>query len=374
LLAGCLPDDPFGANGVALGEGNLYAANTGKGILVSIPILTDGSAGEPEIVAGVGDCDAEVKDMYGMDGIALDAEGNVYALLVLQNKLVKIDPADGSFTILLTEDDGIHNPASIVFGVGEGNQESILFTNYAVLPPEPPASPGSAVLRLDVGVPGLPIPAASAAMSPAPAQETKTEGIEVAYEDTVIRGTMVGEGDMAVVLAPMFHTPRSSWMPFAEHLASQGFAALAFDFPGPLFGALSGEFRWSLTGSYVGAVIDFLHERGYERIVCMGASLGAWGCFEAVLVRPDLAGLAIISDPLTATTSEEAAVLLMPKLFVRGNEADDVVNAMRDAYRLVPRPKEFVILSAHAHGTSLFNSADKNEFRDLLVEFVEGLQ
>ncbi|MCP4544450.1 MAG: hypothetical protein GY832_45645, partial [Chloroflexi bacterium] len=72
LLAGCLPDDPFGANGVALWEGNLYAANTGKGILVSIPILADGAAGEPDLVAGAGDCDAQVKELYGMDGIALD--------------------------------------------------------------------------------------------------------------------------------------------------------------------------------------------------------------------------------------------------------------------------------------------------------------
>ncbi len=156
LLAGCLPDDPFGANGVALWEGNLYAANTAKGILVSIPILADGSAGEAEKVAGVGDCDAEVKDLYGMDGIALDAEGNVYALLVMQNKLVKIDPVDGTFTILLTEDDGLHNPASIVFGIGKDNRESVFFTNYAVLPPEPATSPGPAVLKFDVGVPGLP--------------------------------------------------------------------------------------------------------------------------------------------------------------------------------------------------------------------------
>jgi sugar lactone lactonase YvrE len=158
LLSGCLPDDPFGANGVALWEGNLYAANTGKGLLVSIPILTDGSAGEPEKVAGPDGCDAEFNDLYGMDGIALDVDGNVYALLVLQNKLVKIDPTDGTFTTLLTDDDGLHNPASIVFGVGEGNQESIFFTNYAVLPPEPATSPGPAVLKFDVGVPGLSLP------------------------------------------------------------------------------------------------------------------------------------------------------------------------------------------------------------------------
>ncbi|MCP4198711.1 MAG: hypothetical protein GY762_16315 [Proteobacteria bacterium] len=76
----------------------------------------------------------------------------------MQNKLVKIDPSDGSFTTLLTDDDGLHNPASIVFGIGEGNEESIFFTNYAVLPPEPATSPGPAVLKVDVSTPGLPLP------------------------------------------------------------------------------------------------------------------------------------------------------------------------------------------------------------------------
>jgi len=155
LVSGCGEDDPFGANGVVPWKGKLYVANTGKGILVSVPILDDGTAGEPEMVAGVGDCDAEVKELYGMDGIALDVEGNVYAMLVMQNKLVKINPADGSFTTLLTEENGLHNPASVVFGIGEDDQ-SILFTNYAVLPPVPAASPGPAVLKLDVGVTGVP--------------------------------------------------------------------------------------------------------------------------------------------------------------------------------------------------------------------------
>jgi sugar lactone lactonase YvrE len=155
-LAGC-EESPIGANGVALWEEDLYAASTTKGLLVSIPILNDGSAGEPKIAAGTDECDEEFDDLDAMDGIALDVDGNIYALLVMQNKLVKINPADGSVTPLLTEENGLHNPASITFGIGDDKQ-SILFTNYAVLPPEPPASPGPAVLSVNVGVPGLPLP------------------------------------------------------------------------------------------------------------------------------------------------------------------------------------------------------------------------
>ena len=71
--------------------------------------------GDLELVAGIDDCDPEFDELGVMDGIALDT--------------------DGSFITLLTAEDGLHNPASVVPGVGAGNEESIFFTNYAVLPP-----------------------------------------------------------------------------------------------------------------------------------------------------------------------------------------------------------------------------------------------
>jgi hypothetical protein len=136
LIAGCTPDD-LGANGIAFWKGDLYVANTSRGALVSVPVMTDGSPGEPTLVAGNLDCAPE--GLFGMDGIALDVHGNVYALLVLQNKLVRIDPTDETFTTLLTEEEGLWNAASIAFGTGKGDRESIFISNYAVLPPEPTA-------------------------------------------------------------------------------------------------------------------------------------------------------------------------------------------------------------------------------------------
>lgn len=156
LLAGC-PEDPVGANGIAFWKGNLYAANTAKGILVHIPIIEDGSPGNPEIVAGNPDC-VQNDELYGMDGIALDVHGKVYALLVLQHKLVRIDPDDGTATLLLSEEDGLWNPASLAFGTGKGDRKSLFIANYAVIPPEPANSLGPAVVKFDVGVPGLPLP------------------------------------------------------------------------------------------------------------------------------------------------------------------------------------------------------------------------
>jgi len=153
LLAGC-PED-VGANGIAFWENSLYVANTSKGILVRVPVLEDGAPGDPQIVAGSDDCEQE--ELFGMDGIALDEEGNVYALLVIQNKLVKIDPSVGNYTELLTGEDGLWNPASIAFGARKADRESVYITNYAVIPPGSEKF-GPAVLKYDVGEPGLPLP------------------------------------------------------------------------------------------------------------------------------------------------------------------------------------------------------------------------
>jgi len=154
LLGGCGPEG-FGVNGVAVWEDHVYAANTDRGLLVRMPILGDGSAGAGTIVAGDNTDECEPDELFGMDGIAIDVEGSVYALLVLQHKLVRIDPADGSVEVLLTEADGLHNGASLAFGTQDDDRQSLYITNYAVLPPIPEGSLGPAILKLDVGVDGV---------------------------------------------------------------------------------------------------------------------------------------------------------------------------------------------------------------------------
>ncbi len=157
LLAGCSEEDAVGANGIALWEDGFYVANTANGLLVYVPILDDGSAGEPEVIAGDPECTSG-EELYAMDGIALDEEGNVYALLVLQHKLVVIDTEDGTHEVLLDEEDGLWNGASLIFGTLEENHESLFIANYAVLPPEPENSLGPAVLQFAVGMSGLAFP------------------------------------------------------------------------------------------------------------------------------------------------------------------------------------------------------------------------
>jgi sugar lactone lactonase YvrE len=147
------PDLPFpfplGANGIAYRHENIYVANTEKAHVVRIPVLKDGSAGTPEIITDAFD------ELFVLDGIALDVHGNIYALVIAQSKLVRIDPSDGSITTLATAEDGLDFPASLAFGTGKGDRQSVYITNYAI---GPPGGAGPGVVKVDVGVPGLPLP------------------------------------------------------------------------------------------------------------------------------------------------------------------------------------------------------------------------
>lgn len=158
LLVGC-GDIPIGANGIAYRQGSFFVANTSLGLILEIPMLADGSPNIEQvgIVAGDADCDPLNDELFSLDGIAFDVHGDIYAALVIQHKLVKIDLEGGSVTTLLTEADGLHNPASVAFGTGKGTRQQLFFTNYAVIP-GPANSLGPAILSLDVDVPGQPLP------------------------------------------------------------------------------------------------------------------------------------------------------------------------------------------------------------------------
>ena len=107
--------------------------------------IQQGDAGDPEVVA---------QGMYGLDGITVDINGKIYAANGSQTKVVRIDPADGSITELATRADGLHTPSDAAFGMAEGDRQSLLITNYAVTR----GGSGPAVVKLDVGVQGLPLP------------------------------------------------------------------------------------------------------------------------------------------------------------------------------------------------------------------------
>ena len=138
---------PLGANGIVYRHGEVLVANTEGARIVRIPVLSDGTAGALEVV---------VEDwiLYTIDGIALDVHGDIYAV-TSSGMLLRISFDGGSIEVLATAADGLDEPASLAFGTGKGNRKSIYFTNFAFLQN---GGAGPSVMKIGVGVPGLPLP------------------------------------------------------------------------------------------------------------------------------------------------------------------------------------------------------------------------
>jgi sugar lactone lactonase YvrE len=140
---------PLGANGIAYRNGNLFVTNTEGAQLARIPVRPDGSAGTPELVVH----DAA---LFGADGLALDVHGNFFVAVSGQSTLLRISADGGPITTLATAADGLDFDSSLAFGTGRGDRKALFLVNFALF--DPPATAHPALLRLGVGVPGMPLP------------------------------------------------------------------------------------------------------------------------------------------------------------------------------------------------------------------------
>jgi sugar lactone lactonase YvrE len=102
----------------------VYVANNDKGSIIKIPVLADGSAGTPEIVAGP-DCER----LGGADGLARASDGSLWVAVNRQNRLVRIDLAGGIETV--AENGALDFPASLAFGTVLSSP-SLLVTSFAL--------------------------------------------------------------------------------------------------------------------------------------------------------------------------------------------------------------------------------------------------
>jgi sugar lactone lactonase YvrE len=134
---------PLGANGIAFRQNEIVVGNTELARLVRITIEPDGSAGSASVLV-------EDPDLFAVDGLAFDVHGNLWAAVIAQSTIVRVSPS-GAVTTVATAADGLDWASSIAFG----KNGDLWAVNFAI---GPPGGPGPALLRLDVGVKGQPVP------------------------------------------------------------------------------------------------------------------------------------------------------------------------------------------------------------------------
>ena len=157
-------ETPVGANGIAYRKGVLTVANAEGFSLWTVPIEGDGSAGNIDLLAGLGVTpdwpflSGPLGEIPAIpDGIALDVHGATYVASVAQNAVFRVN-TDGSVDVLFHDPAGevLNFPSSVAFGTGKGFKQTVYVVNLA-FGPTPPFAPASLV-AIDVGVPGMPLP------------------------------------------------------------------------------------------------------------------------------------------------------------------------------------------------------------------------
>jgi len=143
---------PLGANGIVFDRDHLVVAVTFAPRLVSIPVNRDGSAGTPVVLAAPPAFLA--KQIYSLDGLAIDVHGNFYVASPSALSVVRVS-SDGSEVAIVADSAGgvTACPLSLAFGTGKGNRQSLFITINQSL-----GGSGSGVVRVPAGVPGMPLP------------------------------------------------------------------------------------------------------------------------------------------------------------------------------------------------------------------------
>jgi alpha/beta superfamily hydrolase len=220
------------------------------------------------------------------------------------------------------------------------------------------------------------------------AQPDQGQSVTFETQDGVqIAGTLFGTGKTAVILAhqggssidPDVPVPdQTSWREFALTLAENGFTALTFDFRG--LGESGGYWGYTTLNEDVRAAVNYLQSQQYNRIVCVGASMGGTACLRVAIDDGSFIGLITLASPLVAgyndqvVLPEELDTLTLPKLFITGE--DDFTTVVRDTkkmYELSPEPKKLVLLQAHEHGTDLFFTSVGQELSTTMLDFLREL-
>lgn len=191
-----------------------------------------------------------------------------------------------------------------------------------------------------------PVPAA-ACLTP---EEVRTVQVDFTSEDDdPLRGVMLGEGPVGVVLAHQAGEDLCQWKPYAQALSGQGYRVLAF------------TFSVDLEQEVVSAA-KLLRARGSTDVVLIGASMGGTAALAAsALITPPVAAVVSLSAPRAYSGTDAmpaVSTATVPVLFVAGADDQPFADDAREMHAASKAPgRRLTILETSAHGVDLMDAA-----------------
>jgi uncharacterized protein len=200
-------------------------------------------------------------------------------------------------------------------------------------------------------------------------------------DGVTLAGRLFGPADAieGVVLAHMLPADQTSWFPFAERLAAQGFRVLTFDFrgfcPGGDGGCSEGDKSIDAAPTDLRAAVAFLRGDGVQRLGIAGASVGGTA---ALLVassdRAQIPALVMLSAPQIlsglAVGRAQLETVTGAKLYIAG--LGDPAGAAQSADALAalgPQPVNEEIVAVDEHGTNLLSSSHGEQLQAMIEQW-----
>ena len=201
-----------------------------------------------------------------------------------------------------------------------------------------------------------------------------TEALGVVSGDIILTGRLFGaDNDTVVILVHMRQNDQTAWFPFAQELAGAGYAALTFNFRG--YAGSGGSQDYGKLDEDLEAIINYMRDRGKQRIFLIGASMGATTSL-VLGEREDVAGIVAISPPARFDSQDALDAVprvTAPKLFI-ASEDDAPALDFDGLVAAAAEPKEKVLYPGIAHGTDLFDPSKNSEAASVgerILQFLE---
>jgi len=141
------PTHDFGVDGIAWDQSkqNLYVGVIDSGRIVRFPFSCRRGLGKPVVFA-------ESPQLKGIDGIALDRSGTVYAAVNTQHLIATVNQR--GIVSVYARDPLFDSPSGVAFGTTHGDKKTAYITNFAINSVLAGVTPHPAILSMPVPVPG----------------------------------------------------------------------------------------------------------------------------------------------------------------------------------------------------------------------------
>ena len=245
--------------------------------------------------------------------------------------------------------------------------------NLRILAPLVPTPVPTAVRRILVPLIATPTP------TPPRLQIARNIGprpVQFTTEDRItLHGQLFdGGGELAVILSHAFPTDQRSWTAFARLLAEDhNYVVLTFDFRG--YGESGGVTIIPDLDRDVRGALEFMRERGADRVVLMGASMGGTASLRVAAVGPVVGVVAISAvEGFRGLTMGERTIRWPVLLLAEAGDlsAARSLQQMLDSGLLGGSRNLTPVLYSQgdSHGTDIFLGPNGPEATRMILEFL----